>query len=151
MIFVQRILSFPFSTEPFYRSNQFHFAVLWNNHCHSYSKWEYKIKNVSKVWYIFLKNKLYDNSKNYFSKILGLAPLPADHHIFWKKHPRKKCQNVDHYFSILEGVYFLPFFKRYRCQVGLDIMQKFSKNNFWNCYIICSSKICITPLSYLFF
>ena len=41
---------------------------------HSYPKWEYKIKNVSKVRYIFLKSKLYDNSKNYFSKILGLAP-----------------------------------------------------------------------------
>ena len=30
-------------------------------------------------------------------------------------------------------------------------MQKFSKNTFWNCHIIRSSKICITPLSYLFF
>ena len=30
-------------------------------------------------------------------------------------------------------------------------MQKFSKNTFWNCHIIWSSKICITPLSYLFF
>ena len=44
------------------------------NALHSYPKWEYKIKNVSEVWYIFLKSKLYDNSKNYFSKIFGLAP-----------------------------------------------------------------------------
>ena len=43
---------------------------------HSYPKWEYKIKNVSEVWYIFLKSKFYDNSKNYFLKILGLAPCP---------------------------------------------------------------------------
>ena len=28
---------------------------------HSYPKWEYKTKNISKVWYIFLKSKLYDN------------------------------------------------------------------------------------------
>ena len=28
------------------------------------------------VWYTFLKSKLYDNSKNYFSKNLGLAPCP---------------------------------------------------------------------------
>ena len=32
------------------------------------------------------------------------------------------------------GVYLLPFFKRYRCQVGLDVTQKFSKNTFWNCH-----------------
>ena len=39
-----------------------------------------------------------------------IRALPPDHHIFWKKHPRKKCQKVDpHYFSILEGVYFLHF------------------------------------------
>ena len=42
-------------------------------------------------------------------------------------------------------------FKRYRCQGGLDVIEKFSKNTFWNCHIIWSSKICITPLSYLFF
>ena len=42
-------------------------------------------------------------------------------------------------------------FKRYRCQGGLDVMQKFSKNTFWNCHITWYSKICITPLSYLLF
>ena len=30
-------------------------------------------------------------------------------------------------------------------------MQKFSKNTFWNCHIISSSKIYIIPLSYLVF
>ena len=40
---------------------------------HSYPKWEYKIKNVLEVCYIFLKSKLYDNSKKYL-KILGLGP-----------------------------------------------------------------------------
>ena len=31
----------------------------------------------------------------------------------WTKHPREKCQKIDpHYFSILEGVYFLTFFSR---------------------------------------
>ena len=71
----------------------FYHLIYWYHH--SYPKWEYKIKIISKVWYIFLKSKLYDNSKKYFSKILGLNPSPIDHHIFWKKHPRKKCQKVD--------------------------------------------------------
>ena len=40
--------------------------------CHSYPKWEYKIKkNVSKVWYIFLKSKFYDNFKKYFLSFLS--------------------------------------------------------------------------------
>ena len=43
---------------------------------HSYPKWEYKIKNVSEACYIYLKSKLYDNSKKYFSKIFGLGPTP---------------------------------------------------------------------------
>ena len=46
------------------------------NSSHSYPKWEYKIKNVSEVCYIFLKSKLYDNSKKYFLKIFGLGPSP---------------------------------------------------------------------------
>ena len=50
-------------------------AALLENAFHSYPKWEYK-KNVSEVWYIYLKSKLYDNSKNYFSKIVGLGPCP---------------------------------------------------------------------------
>ena len=62
---------------------------------HSYPKWEYKIKNVSEVWCIFLKSKFYDNSKKHFSKILGLAPSPINPIIFWKKHPRKKYEIVD--------------------------------------------------------
>ena len=50
--------------------------VLLILHDHSYPKWEYKIKNVSEVCYIFLKSKLYDDSKKYFSKIFGLGPSP---------------------------------------------------------------------------
>ena len=38
-----------------------------------------------------------------FFENLRIRALPPDHCIFWKKHPRKKCQKVDpHYFSILE-------------------------------------------------
>ena len=38
---------------------------------------------------------------------------PLQNAIFWKKHPREKCQKVDpHYFSILMGVCFLPFFQK---------------------------------------
>ena len=76
---------------------------FWNEffQLHSYPKWEFEIKNVSEVWCIFLKSKLYDSSKKHFLKILGLAQSPLDPHIFCKKHPRKICQKVDlHYFSI---------------------------------------------------
>ena len=69
--------------------------------------------NSSEVWYIFLKTKLYDNSKKCFLKIFALHPSPLDTCIFWKKHPREKCQKVDpNYFSILDGVYFLYFFPK---------------------------------------
>ena len=64
------------------------------------------------MWCIFLKSKLNDNSKKYFSKIFGLGPSPLDHHIFWKKHPREKCQKVNpHYFSILFSTFFTFFSK----------------------------------------
>ena len=69
--------------------------------------------NSSEVWYIFLATKLYDNSKKCFLKIFALHPSPLDTCIFWKKHPREKCQKVDpNYFSILDGVYFLHFFPK---------------------------------------
>ena len=54
---------------------------------------------------------LNDNSKKCFLKIFALHPSPLDTCMFWKKHSREKWQKVDpHYFSILEGVYFLHFF-----------------------------------------
>ena len=111
-----------------------------------------------------LKTKLYDKSKKCALKIFALHPSPLDTCLFWKKHPREKWQKVDHhYFSILEGVYFwfLPlnfiqklrkvdsfiflqsaFLKRFGFQGGLP---RFSKNTFWNCHIIKSSKIWIIP------
>ena len=49
-------------------------------------------KKVLEVCCIFLKSKVYDNSKKYFSKILGLGLSPLEHHIFLKKHPREKCR-----------------------------------------------------------
>ena len=65
------------------------------------------------MWCIFLMTKLYDNSKKCFLKIFQWHPSPLDSCIFWKKHPRKKWQKIDpHYFSILEGVYFLQFFPK---------------------------------------
>ena len=33
---------------------------------------------------------------------------------------------------------------------GLALIQRFLKNTFWNCHIICSSKICSTPLIHFF-
>ena len=81
--------------------------------CFSVPERVYKKINSSEVWCIFLKTKLYDNSKKCFLKIFALHPSPLDTCIFRKKHPREKCQKVDpHYFSILEGVYFLPFFSK---------------------------------------
>ena len=50
-------------------------------------------------------------SKIFFFNLDLLSPL--QNAIFWKKHPREKCQKVDpHYFSILMGVCFLPFFQK---------------------------------------
>ena len=53
-------------------------------------------------------------------------------------------------------IYFLPFFSRMlllkdTVVKGAWMSSKNFKNTFWNCHIIWSSKICITPLSYLFF
>ena len=55
--------------------------------------------------------------KDIFGSIIFFFNLellsPLQNAIFWKKHPREKCQKVDpHYFSILMGVCFLPFFQK---------------------------------------
>ena len=51
--------------------------------------------------------------ENEILKMFGWEKMPLEYHIFWKKHRRKKWQKVDpHYFSILEGVYFLQFFPK---------------------------------------
>ena len=48
--------------------------------------------------------------KMLFSKILGLALFELALQSSLKKHVREKVKKVDpHYFSILEGVYFLHF------------------------------------------
>merc|ERR1719378_770059 len=79
------------------------FVLIKPEPMHSYPKWEYKTKNVSEVRCTFLKSKLYDNSKNYFSKIPGLGPCPLTTVSFERSI---KCQKVDpHYFSILEGAH----------------------------------------------
>ena len=50
-------------------------------------------------------------SKFFFFNLDLLSPL--QNAIFWLEHPREKCQKVDpHYFSILRGVCFLPFFHK---------------------------------------
>ena len=57
--------------------------------------------NSSEVLCIFLKTKLYDNSKKCFLKIFAVHPSPLENCIFWKKHLREKSLKVDpHYFSI---------------------------------------------------
>ena len=67
-------------------------------------------KCIKGVIHIFEEQIIWQFQKLFFEN-LWISPLPADHHIFWKKHPRKKCQKVDpHYFSILRGVCFLSFF-----------------------------------------
>ena len=64
----------------------------------------------SRVWYIFLKAIFCPEKENENLKIFGWEKSPLEYHIFWQKHPRKKWKKVDpHYFSILEGVYFLHF------------------------------------------
>ena len=56
------------------------------------------------------------------------------------------------------GVYFLLFFCRMLLSkdtgvrgLGLALIQRFLKNTFWNSHIICSSKICSTPLIHFLF
>ena len=49
---------------------------------HSVPKWVYKKINSSEVWCIFLKTKLYDNSKKSFLKIFRWHPSPLDTCIF---------------------------------------------------------------------
>ena len=59
---------------------------------------------------IFLKAIFCPEKEKIILKMFGWEKSPLEYHIFWKKHPRKKWQKVDpHYFSILEGVYFLHF------------------------------------------
>ena len=44
------------------------------------------------------------------------------------------------------------FFQKILVSGGLALIQRFSKNTFWNRHIICSSKLCITPLIlYIFY
>ena len=64
----------------------------------------------SRVWYIFSEAIFCPEKENKNLKMFGWEKSPLEYHIFWRKHPRKKWQKVDpHYFSILEGVYFLHF------------------------------------------
>ena len=51
---------------------------------HSGPERVYKKINSSEVWCIFLKTKLYDNSKKFFLKIFAVHPRPLDTCIFWK-------------------------------------------------------------------
>ena len=65
-------------------------------------------------------------TKKCFQKFWYLVqhPSPLDNHIFCKKHPRKKCQKVDpHYFTILEGDYFLHFFSSFKGPQNQDLAQ----------------------------
>ena len=62
------------------------------------------------MWYIFLKSKLYENSKNCFLKIFSLHPSPLPlRPVSFEWSILEKNGN---YFSILEGVYFLHFFPK---------------------------------------
>ena len=71
-------------------------------------------EKCSWVWYTFLKAIFIPKKEKIILKIFGWEKHPPlDHHIFWNKHPREKLKKVDpHYFSILEGVYFLHFFRK---------------------------------------
>ena len=89
---------------------------LWgdqNKKNHSYPKWEYKMKNVSRVWYIFLKSKLYDNSKNYFSKILGLGPCPLTTISFERSILEKMSESRPPFFNFRGGLLSIIFQKNH--------------------------------------
>ena len=81
---------------------------------HSYPKWEYKIKNVSEVRYIFLESKLYDNSKNYFLKILGLAPCPLTPYLLKEASQKKMSESRPPlFFNFRGGLLSLIFSKNH--------------------------------------
>ena len=61
--------------------------------------------------------------------------------------PLKLKSNWGQFFNFSLGC----FFQKIQFPRGLGHNAKILKNTFWNCHFIWSSKICITPLSYLFF
>ena len=66
-------------------------------------------------------------NQNVFFEILGLDPIPLEHHIFWKKHPREKCQRVDSpLFFSFRGGHFLQFYPSASKLQFFDKMSTFS-------------------------
>ena len=107
-------------------------SAYFNLLSHSYPKWEYKIKNVLEVWCIFLKSNLKLQFQKHFSKILGLAPSPLDPHIFWKKHPRKKCPKVDpNWFSLIFSKNHSKCLKTAIFPLKINIQYIVKKLQFW--------------------
>ena len=71
--------------------------------------------------------------------MFGWEKSPLRYHIFWKKHPRAKCQKVDPlYFSILMGVYFLHFFPKTTLSIS-----KWQKSHNCNFGVLCQTQTSI--------